>query len=125
MGRTSDLRSLRMTIGIYLLGLAILFIGGTLTLLAWHSAWRGAQSRHEVEFDHYVEQATATVRNRISTYTTLVQAGQGLFASSDSVHRLEWRAFAHSLDFPNRFEGVQGLFYISYVPQPQLSAFLR
>lgn len=125
MGRTSDLRSLRATIGIYLLGLAILFIGGTLTLLAWHSAWRAAQSRHEAEFDHYVEQATATVRNRISTYTTLVQAGQGLFASSDSVHRLEWRAFAHSLDFPNRFEGVQGLFYISYVPQPQLSAFLR
>ncbi|HET7921498.1 MAG TPA: hypothetical protein VFM15_01955, partial [Gammaproteobacteria bacterium] len=92
MSRTRDLRALRTALGIYLLGVLVLIVGLVVTFLLWHGSLVNAYTRRNTLFNHYVEQAGTALRNRIAGYAALVQSGQGVFAASDSVQRLEWRA---------------------------------
>ena len=101
------------------LSLSVLVLGLVLTGSAWHYTAQKNQDTAQKTFERQAHEAKSLIADRIQTYTDALHAGQGLFAASKSVNRAEWRAFTEALNLPKRYQGINGLGFIRYVPGPQ------
>lgn len=124
MGQRSDPRLSRARLGAYAMSVTVLLLGFAASYGAWRFTAHQALQRREAAFRHYVEQAQATVTARFAAYSTVVRAARGLFASAPKVNREAWRAFSRTLELPNRYPGISGLYYIAYVPEAARASFL-
>ena len=69
------------------------------------------EAEDRARFQALVQDVHGSIANRFENYTSLLRAGAGLFAASDSVEEKEFRIFVNSLELPQHYPGVQGMGY--------------
>ncbi len=108
-----------------------LFSPGLVLLGSWIlSGWIFAtleSNRHDMEafrFADGAQEASAAIRQRMTTYVDALYGGVSLFAASEKVTRDEWRRYVDSLHLDDRYPGINGIGYISIVRPDELDSFL-
>lgn len=69
----------------------------------------------EGAFGEKVNSITTAIDNRIDVYINALQAGKGLFVSSDEVERDEWQSYVAALHIQENYPGIQGMGYSVFV----------
>ncbi len=85
------------------------------TGVAWWMVSDGVTERARARFDEAAHQAGSAILNRMRAYEQILIGGRGLFAASESVDRRTWRAFVGSMEIEERFPGIQGVGFASYL----------
>ncbi len=85
------------------------------TGVAWLVTSDGVTDRARARFDETAQQASSAIINRMQDYEQTLIGGRGLFATSRSVDRHTWHAFVNSLEIEDRFPGIQGVGFASYL----------
>ena len=93
----------------------VLVCSVALTALAWQVSSRIVEERARDRFAFEAADIRKAIENRLNQYVALLRGGVGLFASSQSVEREEWRSYVASLNIERNFPGVQGLGYSLWV----------
>ena len=105
------------------LPLSVVAVGTILSLGGWWSARSESRSADTAYFGRSNDRIMTSMRERLVETQLVAQAAQGLFNSSDSVERSEWRTFAEGM-MPLVGKYAVGLGYVERVPRAQLPAFL-
>jgi PAS domain S-box-containing protein len=93
----------------------ILALGVALSILAFRYSAESIKEKERLRFDIVTKQAAMLVKNRMDAYKQTLYAGSGLFDSSVSVERNEWRDFVKTLRIDKNFSGIQGLGFAEVV----------
>ncbi len=102
----------------------VLTVGLLLTLWLWNAA-RGELAHAEQEaFDSRVSEVSEDIVERMGVYEQVLRGGVGLFESSDSVTRTEWKSYVASLKLDEKYPGIQGMVVSALIPAAQLDAHL-
>ncbi|HOW67087.1 MAG TPA: CHASE domain-containing protein [Candidatus Paceibacterota bacterium] len=91
----------------------------------WILACRHADLEARRRFDEEVNRITTALTERMLIYQDVLHGAVGLYASSYSVERAEWRAYLESVGIEKRFPGVDGVGFAANVPRDKLEEFLR
>ena len=106
----------------WLLALVVLAVCLGATLIAW-GITKQAQTRRDLARLHrFVGRTEQGLQNRLGRYEDIARGAQGLFAGQPSDET--WRTYVARLDLPNRHPGLTSLAFISWVPAPDLPAYL-
>ena len=81
---------------------------------------QSVHQRDQLRFDNEVHEFHAALQARIDTYVAVLQAGDALFAASESVARREFRAFVEHLDLVARYPGIQAVGFAAAVTARQV-----
>jgi CHASE1-domain containing sensor protein/two-component sensor histidine kinase len=95
-----------------------------LSLLSWYGIKEASDIRNAEHFSHLVDETNDALFKRFSLYQQSLLGGVGLFHASNSVERLEWRAYVNALDIENTLPGIAGIGYIAPVKAENLEEFL-
>lgn len=98
---------------------SILVIGILLSILAFWYSSKNIQERERLRFETVAKQITIKVKGRMDAYRETLYAGAGLFDSSKSVEREEWRSFVTALKIDANFPGIQGLGFSRVISSEQ------
>jgi signal transduction histidine kinase/CHASE1-domain containing sensor protein/CheY-like chemotaxis protein len=94
----------------------ILLLGFCFTLLVYYYFSKLTFEQDRIRFERSVQEIQDQVRLRIATSITLLRAGTGLFAASDSVDAREFERFIHQIELHKNYPGVQGIGYAFRFP---------
>ncbi|HEV7816795.1 MAG TPA: CHASE domain-containing protein, partial [Janthinobacterium sp.] len=100
----------------------VLLVCLVLTAGLWHNAEQNAQQRMQAAFDSRVHVLVNAIAARMQTYIQVLHGVQGLYASSESVEREEFRRYFTSQQLQTNVPGVRGLGYMELVPRARLEA---
>ncbi|MDB5183020.1 MAG: putative histidine kinase [Candidatus Saccharibacteria bacterium] len=92
-------------------------------VISWHTAKQDIITQQKnivTQNSTFVESSLA---QRFTVYENSLRAANGLFLSSDSVTRAEWKEFVLSLDLPDRYPGIRGLGFVKVLPAADKVAF--
>lgn len=99
-----------------------------LSLLATAAGWFMASNNARINarrmFDEEAYAVATALAERMLVYEDILHGAVGLFASSISVERDEWRAYIESVSIDRRFPGIDALCFMEYVRKGELSEFL-
>lgn len=87
----------------------VLAAGLLFTLSVSYRLAKVGEAEDRARFQALVQDAHGSIANRLENYTSLLRAGAGLFAASDSVEESEFRIFVNSLALAEHYPGVQGM----------------
>jgi signal transduction histidine kinase/CHASE1-domain containing sensor protein/CheY-like chemotaxis protein len=87
----------------------ILLLGFGFTLLVYYYFSKLTHDQDRISFDRSVQEIQDHVRLKIATSITLLRAGTGLFAASDSVEMREFDRFVQQIELQKNYPGVQGI----------------
>jgi len=87
----------------------ILLLGFCFTVLVYHYFSKLTHEQDVIRFEGSVLEIQDQVRLRIETSITLLRAGTGLFAASDSVDAGEFERFVRQIELQKNYPGVQGI----------------
>lgn len=87
----------------------ILLLGFCFTVLVYHYFSKLTHEQDEIRFERSAQEIQDQVRLRIETSITLLRAGTGLFAASDSVDAGEFDRFVQQIELQKNYPGVQGM----------------
>jgi diguanylate cyclase (GGDEF)-like protein/PAS domain S-box-containing protein len=110
--RSPDVSRLRRASG---MAWMVLALSVAATGAAWFVASRGMADRARARFDETVQQAHSAIITRMRDYEQVLMGGRGLFAGSMAIERSEWGAFVRSMELEQRFPGIQGVGFASYL----------
>lgn len=106
----------------------ILLLSVGITVLATVLLVRDAWQRDRIRFERSVQQAEASIGERLSAYVAMLEAASALFVASDDVDRREFASFVARLRAHERYPGIQGIGYSARVAaneQQRLEAIMR
>lgn len=103
----------------------VLFSGWTLSAILFVSFYSRGQYEVELQFKKVIAVAHERLLAQTHHYVVALRSGAGLFASSKSVERSEWRSFVEQLGSLNERGGLRGLGVIFRIPKRQLNEFVR
>ncbi|MBL1177824.1 CHASE domain-containing protein, partial [Pantanalinema sp. GBBB05] len=83
----------------------------SLTSLSAYYAETTARSKDQLRFENEVQRTETEIQQRLSTYTTLLRSGAGLFAGSETVTRQDFQNFVAQLKLREQYPGIQGFGY--------------
>ncbi len=106
------------SLGVLLFGLAVTFI----LVYVTYSDLRNSL-KQEVEFQSI--QLQLLFESRLQTQTQILRNGVGLFATSDTVTREDWKLFFEHSRIQKHFPGIQGFGYAHFISQDLLSEHIR
>jgi signal transduction histidine kinase len=69
-----------------------------------------------LRFEDATKRVFAEIDNRLDAYIAMLHGGAGLFAGSQQVEFLEFRAYVERLELGKRYPGVQGVGFSRFVP---------
>ncbi|HVS00906.1 MAG TPA: CHASE domain-containing protein, partial [Thermoanaerobaculia bacterium] len=116
--RTQAPRPRRSWIPLFVLGVSL-----ALTFAATYYVAVTAQARDWLRFLNAIQRTQVSVENRMDTYTVLIRATSGLFASDDTVGREQFRTFLSPIDLRQRYPGMQGIGFAQRVRRAEREAF--
>ncbi len=94
----------------------VILLGGlAATLVAWHVTALDTERRAAERFAAIAEDIQLRVLERMGVYEQALRGGRGLFNSSVSVERDEWRQYVQSLDIAKSYPGIQGMGFAARV----------
>lgn len=101
----------------------ILLMG--LTFAVWH-VWRGIETdRSRYTFEEDCNRYERDITEQLKQYNMLIQGGAGLFVSTDSVRREEWRTYYDFRRVNENFPGMEGLGYTKLLSRDELPKHVR
>ncbi len=105
---------------------AFLVLASGIVLSAAAAYWTAKQVDREAsqKFEYEVENARDEIESRIQSYSDVLLGARGLFVSSDSVRRDEFRDYIASLDLNRRYPGIQAIHYARHLLPAQRAAFV-
>jgi diguanylate cyclase (GGDEF)-like protein len=86
-----------------------------LTAVLWHGAREDAERDARAEFDFRVRELVNNIAARMHGYIQILYGAQGLFASSVTVERDEFRTYLERQELAGHFDGMQGVGYMQFV----------
>lgn len=92
-----------------LLPYLILLLGFCFTILVYYYFSKLTLEQDRINFDRAVQEIQDQVRLRTETSITLLRAGTGLFAASNSVDAYEFERFVKQIELQKHYQGVQGI----------------
>ncbi len=96
--------------------LTILILCLILTYSAFNKAKTENDTNAEVYFDFRVREAINLIKNRMKAYEQVLLGASGLYISSESVKRNEFRQYVEALNLPKSYPGIQGVGFSLIVP---------
>jgi PAS domain S-box-containing protein len=102
----------------------ILVVGALLSLWGAHSTRQLYHRQAGDRFDLLAERLGREVERRANLPVYGLMSARGIYAASQSVERLEFRAYVESRDLVREFPGVLGFGFVQRVPRDQLDAFV-
>jgi diguanylate cyclase (GGDEF)-like protein/PAS domain S-box-containing protein len=94
----------------------VLAISLLITWQLWRDAKQNAVQELQSNFDFRVYETDSLVKQRMMAYEQVLRGVVGLFASSKSVERSEFRDFVSTLHLEKIFPGIQGVSFALVVP---------
>lgn len=96
-----------------------------LSLLSWQGIKESTQIRNDEYFDRLVSDTSDVLLNRYALYEQSLLGGVGMFAASEVVERLEWRAYVDALNIEESLPGIAGIGVIAPVQSFELADYLE
>src|SRR5882724_5367558 len=87
----------------------LLALGLLFTLLVSYYLSKLAETQDQSRFRSSVQAIDAKIHGRIQTFITLLRAGTGLYAASETVTPDEFNRFVDRLELQKNYSGIQGL----------------
>ena len=103
-----------------LLPYLILMLGFCFTLLVYHYFSKLTNEQDNIRFQRSVQQIQDQITLRIETSITLLRAGTGLFAASNSVDAGEFKRFVDQIELDKNYPGVQGIGFSRHFSRKEL-----
>ncbi|MFY9343367.1 MAG: CHASE domain-containing protein [Planctomycetota bacterium] len=103
---------------------AVLVIGMGLALFAAWRLYDNIWFAERARFERLAERLETETARRFKEHRLAIQGVRGLFESSHSVDRAEFRAYFASQRVAEEFQGAYGFGFIQRVPRSELDAFL-
>jgi diguanylate cyclase (GGDEF)-like protein/PAS domain S-box-containing protein len=94
----------------------VLAISLLITWQLWRDAKQNAVQELQSNFDFRVYETDSLVKQRMMAYEQVLRGVVGLFASSKTVERGEFRDFVSTLHLEKNFPGIQGVSFALVVP---------
>ena len=107
------------------LSMLLLMVPLGLTFYLWKASNNYLYEKNKVMFESLVQESEKAMLYRIQSYRQVLLGAAGFFQGSDNVTRDEWKAYALAIDLKRQFKGVNGIGYISYVPQDHIDRFVN
>jgi len=102
----------------------IIVVGMLLSCWGAHAARQIYHQQAHDRFDRLAERLGRELERRANLPVYGLMGARGVYASSKSVERLEFRAYVESRDLVREFPGVLGFGFIQRVPRAELGAFI-
>ncbi len=102
---------------------AVLLGALALTLLAYYYVQQRVENEARDRFDETVTAAQEAIDRRMNSYVDAMLGARGLFPASESVEREEWRGYVEGVELEDRYEGIQAIGYVRYVPPGERDEF--
>jgi diguanylate cyclase (GGDEF)-like protein/PAS domain S-box-containing protein len=99
----------------------VLAAGFIATYLVQQAAWTAARQIQQDSFDYQTHEIILRIEQRLATYEQVLHGVKGLFSSSKSVDRDEFRTYVADLDLTHHYPGIQGIGFSLIIP-PQEKA---
>lgn len=97
--------------------LTILILCILLTYTVFNRAKAENDKNSEIYFDFRVREAISLIKNRMKAYEQVLLGVSGLYISSDSVQRNEFKQYIDTLNLPENYPGIQGVGFSLIVPR--------
>jgi PAS domain S-box-containing protein len=94
----------------------------TITAFAWRISSKNVDKRALDRFQFRVKETQTSILKRMLQYEQVLRGGVGLFNSSDSVDRLDWRKYVQTLELDKYYPGIQGLGFTLRIPAQEKEA---
>jgi CHASE1-domain containing sensor protein len=76
----------------------VLLVCLSLTLAAWYGLRAQAMRSATQQFELHAHEAIGSIEERLRQHEQILLGGAGLFDASESVNRVEWRAYVERLN---------------------------
>lgn len=77
-----------------------------------------------LRFERQASDAKSVIENRIHSYANVLYGLKGLFATRETITRVEFRRFVESLDLKERYPGFDVVNFAAYVPASEAERFI-
>lgn len=95
-----------------------------ITLLVFAALSEQSNEHNRAYFETLVLETHEAIKQRYTLYEGSLISGLGLYYASDSVERHEWNKYVSALNIERTMPGINGIGYIDYVPEADLTAYL-
>jgi CHASE1-domain containing sensor protein len=96
--------------------LTILILCVLLTYTVFNRGKAENDKNSEIYFDFRVREAISLIKNRMKAYEQVLLGVSGLYISSDSVQRNEFKQYIDTLNLSENYPGIQGVGFSLIVP---------
>jgi PAS domain S-box-containing protein len=103
----------------------ILLLALVLTVLATLYSWKLRKENLSNEFSSVCKEVETKIDLRLHAHAQLLRSGSAFFAASDSISRIDWKAFNEVARINKNLPGIQGLGYSLIVPKDQLQRHIQ
>ena len=103
----------------------VLIAGLIITVLAALHTKVTVEATAQREFDFICEEIQRHIANRLTASAQLLHGGAGLFNTSHTVTREEWRAFTERIQVEQQLPGIQGIGFALLIPPAQLDQHIQ
>lgn len=103
----------------------ILGISLIVTAVAWYLSYRYMEDRARDRFEFHTGEIRDAVERRMLEYEQVLRSGVGLYASSRSVSREEWRTFIDNSRLQQYYPGIQGIGFAAFVRDADKQDYVR
>ena len=93
-----------------------------LAMMAWHGLRVQSMNSAEQQFELHVRDVVSSIDERLRQHEQILLGGVGLFDSSNSVSRANWRTYVARLALGENYPGIQGVGFSQIVQPAELSA---
>lgn len=87
----------------------VLALGFVITYILQNVAYQANYKNVQERFDFRANEIVSNIESRLESYKIVLLGAKGLFLSSQSVTRDEFREYVEQLDLPNNYPGIQGV----------------
>ncbi len=101
-------------------GLAILVTGLLLTMAAGLYTRHEEEEKTKKEYVFHCTEIKTNITDRLHSYAQLLRSATSLFAASDTITRVEWKAFNDPGRIRRNLPGIQGVGFAMLIPRNQL-----
>ncbi len=95
------------------------------TLFAWRAAHNRAAQDQRTAISETTTNTSESITDRLDSYEAILRAAAGLINSSNNVTPAEWKSFADSIGYQQRYPSVQAIGFSQTVPNSELNQFTQ
>jgi PAS domain S-box-containing protein len=100
----------------------LLSAGLLATLAVTREAHRSLAAASRREFEFAGHEINLRIAERLQAHERILRSGVGLFAVSQSVHRIDWYTFVQTLQIDRQLPGIQGVGYTEVITPRDLAS---